>query len=380
MISVPLNARVYCQDGLGGIATGVIVDPRVHKVTHFIVRANLSSGDIQVLVSLDRVRETSSNEVYLSCTLTELTSMEPFIKKQFIETGFTAYDNSSYYTPQVFTPAESGYLAVEEEHVPESELAIHRGAIVEGQDGQVGEVGEFLIEPTTGDITHLVLKRGHLWGKKVVALPVSTVQHIAGDTVYLKIGKQAVGKLPAIPVRRTWEEVSIEDVELLIAVFGNESTGQKALNEMRKLDRHDDLDILNAALAVKGGDGRTHIYETGDVYPRRGAFFGAVAGGLFGLLGGPVGMVVGALAGAFTGHAVAGKIDMGFSESYLKELKLSLEPGTSAVVALVENKWVATLVETLSQHDAKIFRHTIPDEAVTRILALIDADSDDASK
>ena len=97
-------------------------------------------------------------------------------------------------------------------------------------------------------------------------------------------------------------------------------------------------EILNAALAVKDEDGKTHIYETGDVYPRRGALFGALVGGSFGLLGGPVGMVVGALAGAFTGHTAAGRIDMGFSDSYLEELIQSLEPGTSAVVALVENK------------------------------------------
>ena len=116
------------------------------------------------------------------------------------------------------------------------------------------------------------------------------------------------------------------------------------------------------------------------MYQHRGSLFGALVGGLFGLLGGPVGMVVGALAGAFTGHTAAGRIDMGFSDSYLEELKQSLEPGTSAVVALVENKWVATLVEILSQHDAKIFRHTITDEAATRILALIEADSEDASK
>lgn len=380
MISVPLNARVYCQDGPGGIVTGVVIDPRVGKVTHFIVRVKSSPGDIQVSVPLDGVLDTSSDEVYLSYTMAELVSMDPFIKKQFIETGFTAYDNPSYYSPQVFTPADTGYLAVEEERIPAGELSIHRGAAVEAQDGYVGEVGEFLIEPARGDITHLILKSGHMWGKKAVALPVSAVQRIEHDTVYLKISKQAVGKLPAIPVRRTWEEVSVEDVELLIAVFADERTGQHVLNEMRKLDRYDDLDILNAALAVKAEDGKTHIYETGDVYPRRGALFGALAGGLFGLLGGPVGMVIGALAGAFTGHTVAGKIDMGFSDSYLEELKQSLEPGTSAVVALVENKWVATLVETLSQHDAKIFRHTIPDEAVARILALIEADRDGDSK
>ncbi len=377
MISIPLNARLYCKDGPGGFVTGVVIDTRIGKVTHFIVRTKSSTTANQVLVPLDGVLDTSSTKVYLSYRKAELADLEPFTPSNFSEKGFSAPENSSRGRTVELAAIGQESLTVKQARTSSGELAILHGATVEGLDGCVGEIAEFLIEPTNCEITHLVLTHGHLWTKKAVALPVTSVQRLEHNAIYLRISRQAVSTLPAIPVRKTWEEVSIEDVELLIAIFTDESTGRQVIKDIRKLGRHDDLKILNAALVIKGRDGKTNIYETGDVYPRRGAFFGAVAGSLFGLLGGPVGMVVGALAGAFTGHAVAGKIDMGFSESYLEELKLSLEPGTSAVVALVENKWVATLVETLSQHDAKIFRHTIPDEAVARILALSEIDSGD---
>jgi hypothetical protein len=44
--------------------------------------------------------------------------------------------------------------------------------------------------------------RSHQWGKKEVALPVSAIDSVGQDTVWLKIDKKAVGALPAVPVKR----------------------------------------------------------------------------------------------------------------------------------------------------------------------------------
>ena len=56
----------------------------------------------------------------------------------------------------------------------------------------------------TGHISHLILMEGHLWGKKEVAIPVSAIDRIEEDTVYLKLDKEAVESLPSEPVRRTY--------------------------------------------------------------------------------------------------------------------------------------------------------------------------------
>ncbi|MGO8991417.1 MAG: hypothetical protein ACLQGU_10495 [bacterium] len=50
--------------------------------------------------------------------------------------------------------------------------------------------------------THLVLREGHLCGKKDVTIPVSQIDHIEEDTVYLKLRKVDIQASPAIPVRR----------------------------------------------------------------------------------------------------------------------------------------------------------------------------------
>jgi len=69
-------------------------------------------------------------------------------------------------------------------------------------DGQIGQVDEFLVDPEYDHVTHLVMREGHLWGAKDVAIPLSQIEHLYEGEVYLKLSKQAVGQLPAICTRR----------------------------------------------------------------------------------------------------------------------------------------------------------------------------------
>jgi sporulation protein YlmC with PRC-barrel domain len=72
---------------------------------------------------------------------------------------------------------------------------------VQARDGHVGRVDEFLVDPTNGHITHLIMREGHLWGQKNVTIPVSEIDHIDEDTVHLKMDKREIELLPAIPIR-----------------------------------------------------------------------------------------------------------------------------------------------------------------------------------
>lgn len=88
--------------------------------------------------------------------------------------------------------------------VPPGELAVRRGARVEATDGRVGWVDEFVVDPDSGHITHLTMRKGHLWGDEEVSIPVSEIGRIAEDVVYLKLGKRQIEALPVVQVRRRW--------------------------------------------------------------------------------------------------------------------------------------------------------------------------------
>ncbi len=51
-------------------------------------------------------------------------------------------------------------------------------------------------------ITHFVLERGHLWGRKEITIPIGAVARVESDAVYLGLSKHEVGALPTVHVGR----------------------------------------------------------------------------------------------------------------------------------------------------------------------------------
>jgi hypothetical protein len=72
------------------------------------------------------------------------------------------------------------------------------------------------------------------------------------------------------------------------------------------------------------------------------------------VLTGPGILVTGA-AGALIGGLAAKLRDSGFSDDRLKAVGASLKPGTSAIVAVIEHKWVAALEKELEEAEADVF-------------------------
>ena len=68
-----------------------------------------------------------------------------------------------------------------------------------------------------------------------------------------------------------------------------------------------------------------------------------------------------------TGRVAADRIDMGFSNKYLKDVQQHLEPGSSALIALVEHEWESTVGESLLQFGGQEFRQALTDEIVAEI-------------
>lgn len=332
---IPLNAKVECNDGACGESTHNVSDPTTRRLTFVVVREKHGEQK-QRLVPLTRVVKTSSNLIQLDCSADELAAMEPFSTQQFIPFDQTVGAETFYVLP--YAILEGTPAIVEYEHIPPGQLAVRRGTGVEATDGWIGRVDEFAIDPKSGEITHLILGEGHLWGKKELALPVSAIDRVFDEVVYLKLDKQSVEKLPLIPVRRTfgWPEA---EIELVVLVFDNPAGAKEALQSLKQLKREKSIVALrNAAVLVRAEQGQTSLSELQDVDPKHGAIFGAIAGGLVGLVGGPIGAIVGAAAGAATGRATAKRVDRGFSNKYLQDIQDKLQPGSSALVALSYGK------------------------------------------
>jgi sporulation protein YlmC with PRC-barrel domain len=202
-MDIPVNAEVTCVDGVCGQSTYVIINPISRQVTHVVVKGKKGLHTERV-VPVDLVVDTTRDLIRLRCTTDELSRIEPFTETEYVQESMpdVGYLEGTYRVWPYDIPELNATIAVTHERIPHGELAIHRGARVEAADGPVGRVDEFLVDPVDTHITHLVLREGHLWGQKNVTIPVSQIDRIQEDTVYLKLDKHSVEALPAIPIRR----------------------------------------------------------------------------------------------------------------------------------------------------------------------------------
>jgi uncharacterized membrane protein len=161
-------------------------------------------------------------------------------------------------------------------------------------------------------------------------------------------------------------------VEVFVAVFDNEAQAGLALKDFRAMDRAGSINLIDAVVVVHGTDGKVRFQETADPSGKKLGKRGAIAGGLVGLIF-PPSIIAGAIVGG-VGGGIWGKIrDKGFKDEDLKAVGESLEPGTSAIVAIAEDKVVEQLMTGLEGY-RKISRHALSAEAAAEIIAVPDED------
>lgn len=363
MKEIPLSASVRCTDGPGGESAAVIVDPKTLQITHVVVKQQ-TGAKAQYLVHAARVQEVTPDSIQLDCTVKELTAMDRFVYTEYQEYEIPRYAGLDaaqlHYVPQ------TERVAVERERIPFGQLAVRPGAPVKATDGKVGELGELLSDAETGEITHVVLREGHVWGSRKVLLPLALVDSVIDGAIELTVDQQTIARLLAIPAKRLY---SVVDVVFLVWTFDQAKVASQGLKALRGLAKGKAPAVLAAALLTKDAQGKTSLNEMGDVGKGHGALFGAIAGGLVGLMGGPVGAALGAAAGAATGRAAAKRIDLGFPDEFLKKLEEQVDPGTSSVIALVEQANVASVSEALADLEGETLQFPVTDEVFAKLAA-----------
>jgi uncharacterized membrane protein len=140
-------------------------------------------------------------------------------------------------------------------------------------------------------------------------------------------------------------------VQLIVAAFDDEKAADEALKALKQAKRERLIGIENAAVLRKDAKGKLHIRETADMGGGKGAVIGGVAGAAIGLLAGPL-LVVPAAVGALVGGLAAKLVDAGFPNDRLKELGEGLKPGSSAIIAVVEHRWVDEIRREMEQAGA----------------------------
>jgi hypothetical protein len=201
-MDIPIGVDVECVDGSCGKSSYVVVNPIRREITHIVVAPGGLLVQPERLVPLELVIESTPDLIRLNCTKDEFKALEPFVDLEYVKEELSDFDYAGEYLLAPYRLPDAALTPVEVEQVPLGELAVRRGARVEATDGPVGRVDEFLVDPESEHITHLVMREGHLWGQRDVTIPISKIDRMEENTVYLKLDKESVEALPTVPVRR----------------------------------------------------------------------------------------------------------------------------------------------------------------------------------
>ena len=213
-----IGNRVRCTDGVYGELADIVIDPLEKRVTHLVVQPEQGEGEARLVpIQLAKGRDDEQREIELECTLDEAQGFESVHEAAYLRLGESPAEDPDWDVGVEDVLAMPYYAGLDEgpypgaldshvtmyyDRVPKGEVEVRRASAVISADGHsLGEVDGFVVDADE-HITHFVLERGHLWGRKEVTIPIGAVARVESDAVHVALSKDEVGALPAVRVGR----------------------------------------------------------------------------------------------------------------------------------------------------------------------------------
>src|SRR5947207_6724681 len=205
-----------CEEQEVGMLADLVVDPVAKRVTHLVVKQKHGRGESH-LVPIELVEATEQvGGIVLTCSRAELDALPPVEEFTYLRLGDVSTKDPEwdvgvsdvlalpyYDSTGLAGPVDAvGDMGVVYDRVPKGEVELRRSSRVMAADGDyIGDVDGFLVDETD-HITHFVLERGHLWGRREVTVPIGAVASVKSDVVTLTLSKDEITELPSHKVHR----------------------------------------------------------------------------------------------------------------------------------------------------------------------------------
>ena len=141
---------------------------------------------------------------------------------------------------------------------------------------------------------------------------------------------------------------------LIIASFREDSKAIEASKKLSDLESLGDITIFERLLVKKDANGATSILQTESTEGLR-TLSGMAMGSLIGSIAGPVGLLAGMLVGTVSGTADEDDY-LGFSQNFLTKATKLMQPGSSAIIAEIDEDSEVFVDSSLKPFDGTLVR------------------------
>lgn len=141
--------------------------------------------------------------------------------------------------------------------------------------------------------------------------------------------------------------------DILVARFTTVVGADEAVKTLQAQEKEGLLDIENTAVVTRNAWGKIDVRNVEEGSAWEGAKIGALVGGALGIIFPPSILASAALGGLVGGLATKMR-ETGFNPGTLHAMGESLEPGTSLLVTVIDERWLDEVQTALSGHAADV--------------------------
>ncbi len=197
-----LGSKAVCSDGYRGEVVAVVVDPAARTVTDVVVEPDGRRG-LARLVPVGLV-DATQGQVRLRCTQAEFEGLAAAeetlgefalgyqVPVQLLPPGWRDAGGPTVAGGTIPRIPETETIDI----VPPGEVEERRGDHVHATDADIGLVRAVRFDAGSGQLTHVLVREGHVWAHREVAIPFDKVAGF-DDGIRLSITSQQVRDLPS---------------------------------------------------------------------------------------------------------------------------------------------------------------------------------------
>jgi len=163
---------------------------------------------------------------------------------------------------------------------------------------------------------------------------------------------------------------------LVVFGFDGVHAADEVLNKLRSLQKEYLIDLEDACVVERDGDGKVHVKQAVNL-TALGAASGGTTGALWGTLVGILflnplaGMAIGAVAGAGAGALSGSLSDYGIRDDFVKKLGDTIPKGSSALCVLVRSVTEDKVIPELEPYKPRLLKTSLSNEQEAKIRAAL---------